>query len=130
MAPITNSGSSLFSGFTGLFTRAFSGVGSLCGKAVTTISSAASPITNRIPFSFSPITTRFNAMPKLGKITVVVLTVGAVVAVAHKVLSKKTTPAPTPREDSKKHSPPTAGTAPNSKGSLDSAGSDQIGGGD
>ena len=98
MAPITNSGSSLFSGFTGLFTRAFSGVGSLCGKAVTTISSAASPITNRIPFSFSPITTRFNAMPKWGKITVVVFTVGAVVAVAHKVLSKKSAPAQTRKE--------------------------------
>lgn len=93
MTTITNSGSSLFSGFTGLFSRAFSGVGTICGKAVTIISSAASPITNRIPLSFSPITTRFNAMPKWGKAAAVILTVGAIVAVAHRILSKKAAPA-------------------------------------
>lgn len=89
MTQITNSGSSLFSGFTGLFSRAFSGVGSICGKAVTIISSATSPITSRIPFSFHPITTRFKSMPKLGKVAVVVLTAGAAVAVVLKLLGKK-----------------------------------------
>ena len=93
MTTITNSGSSLFSGFTGLFSRAFSGVGTICGKAVTIISSATSPITSRIPLSFQPIATRFNAMPKFGKAAVVILTVGAIVAVAHRILSKKAAPA-------------------------------------
>jgi len=93
MTTITNSGSSLFSGFTGLFSRAFSGVGTIPGKAVTIISSAASPITSRIPLSFQPIATRFNAMPKFGKAAVVILTVGAIVAVAHRILSKKAAPA-------------------------------------